>query len=58
MKLEDTFKAAYNDFKRDFEPDDKRQEDAFIEGFRYGINVLISYIIESGKGGEKYEKRN
>ena len=52
MKLEEVFKAAYLDFQRDFEPDAKQRE-AFIEGFKYGINGVISYIIDHAKGGVK-----
>ena len=53
MKLEDTFKAAYLDFKRDFEPETQRENDAFVEGFKDGVNAIIAYIIDHAKGGEK-----
>lgn len=52
MKIEDTFKAAYLDFKRDFEPETQRENDAFIEGFKDGVNVIIAYIVDHAKGGE------
>lgn len=52
MKIEDTFKAAYLDFKRDFEPETQREHDAFVEGFKYGVNVIIAYIVDHAKGGE------
>lgn len=52
MKIEDTFKAAYLDFKRDFEPETQREHDAFVEGFKYGVNVIIAYIVDHAKGGK------
>lgn len=52
MKIEDTFKAAYLDFKRDFEPETQRENDAFVEGFKDGVNVIIAYIVDHAKGGE------
>lgn len=52
MKLEDTFKAAYLDFKRDFEPETQRENDAFVEGFKDGVNAIIAYIVDHAKGGE------
>lgn len=52
MKLEEVFKASFLDFQRDFEPDEK-QKDAFIEGFKYGMNGIISYIIDNAKGGNQ-----
>lgn len=58
MKLEDVFRAANLDFHRDFEPITKREEEAFIEGFKYGINAIIAYVIDNAKGGNNYEKRN
>ena len=51
MKLEDVFRAANLDFHRDFEPVTKREEEAFIEGFKYGINAIIAYVIDNAKGG-------
>ena len=53
MKLEDVFKAAYYDFQRDFEPETEREKEAFVIGFRYALNSVVSYIIDNGKGGEK-----
>lgn len=54
MKIEDTFKAAYLDFKRDFEPETQREHDAFVEGFKDGVNVIIAYIVDHAKGGEEH----
>jgi hypothetical protein len=53
MTLAETFKAAYLDFKRDFEPETQRETDAFTEGFKSGVNVVIAYMIEHEQGGDK-----
>ena len=58
MKFEDTFRAAWNDFNRDFEPITQRENEAFIEGFKYGINTIITYIVDNAKGGMNDEKGN
>lgn len=53
MNIAEVYRAAFLDFKRDYEPENQREIEAFIEGFRSGINATVSCILKEEMGGDK-----
>lgn len=52
MTLEECVRAAFLDFKRDYEPTEKELE-AFRAGLSYGMSIVINRMLDTCLKGDK-----